>query len=400
MTPPLIRVEDHTTTPAITLVYISGNNAIHFPTAYTQIKSLLKPPSCTHRRSEDTWPCPACETAFTTPYWTCAATLLDYCADFYATDSAAMQAVWFHLLDIWQETAHHLPYEAVLEDGAESEQPVWGAEAACAFEKDVRDTVELFDITICGRRKDGQMGDSVIYDPRGEAYCPVGEYETGPWISGVKPWAQFLGAGGPGVVAPSLPPEGQVGADTRRYVPMPAIATIKTHTERARTLAERLFETEDPDNLTQALDSFDQHSLHFPSSTEDSHTYTSDLTGQTISYSLSNGAPPIIRYPGLGDVNMLVQNPDWNLLDECVGNIKGTPVYIAQSGEEEDDDDDDEEEEDEDDEEQSEDDDVVFDIWTVVETSNGGQEQGEGEPQRKVECFEDMFEEWCGLDEM
>jgi hypothetical protein len=404
MTPPLILISDHTSPPAITLLYLSGTNNISFPSVYKSVKSLLTHPTCTHRRSKDTWPCPTCETAFTTAYWSCAATLLDYFADFFAKDTSVMQAVWFHLLDIWQECATHLPYEAVLEDVAENKGgPVWGADVARIFEKDVRDTVEIFEITIWGRRKYAafavEVGESAIYDPRGEAYCPVGEYETGPWVSGVKPWGQYLGGGGMGVAAsePDQTSDADAGGEGEgkavRFMPMPGIGIIQTHTERARTLATKLFSTQDPDNLTESLNGFDQHTIHVPVSKDDTATHTSPLSGQVLKYTLLNGAPPIMRYPGLGDPSMLVQNPDWNLLDECVASCKGTRAYAPQSGEE--DEEEEEVEEDEDDMEGSEssEDEVVFDVWTVVET--GGSEGGE----KKVGRLDDMFDEWCGLDE-
>ena len=113
--PPVIFITDHTTLPPTANRYICGNNDIVFPTAYKQIKSLLSHPTCPHRRRPDTWPCHPCESTFTTKYWSCAATLLDYFADFYPTDTPLMQSIWFYLLDIWQENASHLPYEAVLE---------------------------------------------------------------------------------------------------------------------------------------------------------------------------------------------------------------------------------------------------------------------------------------------
>jgi hypothetical protein len=389
--PPILRVEDHTTTPFITLHYTLGENDIDFPTVYKQIKSLLTHPSCTHRRTENTWPCSTCEYAFTTLYWSCATTLLDYFADFYATDSAVMQSVWFHLLDVWQECATHLPYDAVLDSLAEKQTlrgQIWGADSARKFEKDVRDTVELFEVTIWGKRARAglvvEVGESVIYDPRGEAWCPVGEYETGPWVSGIKPWAQYLDAGGPGVAAP-LPKGGG------RFIPMPAIGIISTHTARARELATKLFSTQDPDNLTESLNTFEQHTITFPSSKGESATYTSPLSGQVLTYTLSNGAPPIIRKAGLGDPSMLVKHPDWNLLDECVGNCKGTGAYAPQSGEE--DSEQEGEDDDMDDESEDSEDEVVFDMWTVVETD------GEGGGKKKPEGLGEMFEEWCGLDE-
>jgi hypothetical protein len=178
-----------------------------------------------------------------------------------------------------------------------------------------------------------------------------------------------------------------------RFMPMPGIGIIQTHTERARTLATKLFSTQDPDNLTESLNGFDQHTIHVPVSKDDTATHTSPLSGQVLKYTLLNGAPPIMRYPGLGDPSMLVQNPDWNLLDECVASCKGTRAYAPQSGEE--DEEEEEVEEDEDDMEGSEssEDEVVFDVWTVVET--GGSEGGE----KKVGRLDDMFDEWCGLDE-
>ena len=438
------------TTPTYRLASSNSRSAPHtidFQHAYTLTKSLLRHPSCLHRRNASTWPCLACETSFTSKYWTCAAYLLDYFADFYAEDSALIQAVWFYLLDVWQESANWLPFDAVLEDvdarrsaiaamAAEEEDEeeniepemgtsmetdmdtgtylrlsagsgsaangvelVWGAEKARFFERDVRDTIGLFETVIWGRRATPEMRDQVLYDPRGEAWCPAGEYDTGPWISGVKPWCQFLGEGGPGVAEPvfaSLAPGESYEASkadektktTQRYIPHPAIALLKSHTARARTLAHSLFTSLDPENLASSLADFDSHCVSFPTPGKPSHTYVSVVTSQHTSYTLSNGAPPILRSPGYGDPGMGVRNPDWNLVDECLAVCKGVPAYEGVNGAGGQDDDDEEDESDDEVED-------VFDLWTVVEKRRG---DAGSEGVKKLDLGE-MFDTWCGVDE-
>jgi hypothetical protein len=337
--------------------------------------------------------------------------LVDYFADFHPIDTPLMQSIWFYLLDIWQESALYLPYEEVLEEAQAAgavEVAVRGANRARAFEKSVRDTISLLEVTIWGRRV--STGDQVIYDPRGEAWCPVGEYETGPWVSGVKPWAQFLGNGGVGVVSPFCGGGGGGGVVvvavdvaaaavakdkdngsgllkkkiTTRYIPLPAIGLIKSHTQRAYTLATQLFnKQDDADLLTTSLADLDAHTLPMPSSCNESQSYTSRITGLETRYTLSNGAPPVMRYAGLGDPQMVLKGvTDWNLLDECVASCKGVEAYVPVSGGDESG----EEEGEEDDEEN------VFDLWTVVERRTV-------EEEGKVLDLGDMFETWCGVDE-
>ncbi|OAG25764.1 hypothetical protein CC77DRAFT_903435, partial [Alternaria alternata] len=399
--PPVIFITDHTTLPPTATRYICGNNDIVFPTAYTQIKSLLSHPACPHRDRSYSWSCHSCESTFTTKYWSCAAILLDYFADFYPDDTPLMQSIWFHLLDIWQENASRLPYEAVLE-AAEAAAAIGaelpGANHARAFEKSVRDTISLFEVTIWGRRE--STGDQVIYDPRGEAWCPVGEYETGPWVSGLKPWAQFLGDGGVGVAPPSngrvdvTNEEEDNGNGTRgvskqrtttRYIPLPALGLIQSHTERARDLAVQIFNKQDPDVLTPSLTEFDAHDLPMPVSRNESHSYISKITGLETSYTLSNGAPPVMRYEGLGDPQMVLKGvTDWSLLDECVASCRGVDAYVPFSGGSWNDDMEDGDEEDQED---------GFDMWTLIE-------RGTSEEGSKALDLRDMFDTWCGVDEI
>jgi hypothetical protein len=404
--PPILLTTDHSTTPPITTRYTSGHNDIFFPTAYKQIKSLLTHPACPHHPSTYTWPCALCETTFTTTYWASAATLLDYFADFYPTDTPLMQSIWFYLLDIWQESAHRLPYESVLEETIQHSSAIPAVQRARAFEKAVRDTVTLFETTIWGRKRQSDTGDQVIFDPRGEAMCAVGEYETGPWISGVKPWNQFLGDGGVGVAAPCSratdtgdgdedgPGEAvqERKRETTRYIPHPAIAIIEGHTARARLLATTLFHKQDPASVTRCLAAFNAETVFLPSPAAKSHSYTSRITGRETSYSLSNNAPPVVRHEGLGDPTLeLVCLPgDWNLLDECVASCRGVTAYVAVSGEDEDEDGDGDEDEEMAD---SENEIPVFDLWSVVEREVGG-----GGQREQLLELGDMFESWCGVD--
>ncbi|KAF1830166.1 hypothetical protein BDW02DRAFT_573305 [Decorospora gaudefroyi] len=387
--PPLILVEDHSSSPAITLHYIQGNNSISFPTVYPLIKSLLTHPPCTHRRDPYTWPCSPCEKSFTTLFWTSAAHLLDYMADFYAHDNALMQSIWFHLVDIWLEAAGpQLPFEAVLDDAEVSAAAVWGQESAFTFEKHFKETLALFGVVLWGRRVKSRTGETVFVVPRGQREGPVGGYETGPWIGGLKPWMQFLALGSPGVAGDGDgDDEAQDGNKKRlpsrkRHVPMPAVALIRKHTLRTRILAYRLFASQDRRSLTAALTTFDQSCLMFPRRPGRTHAYVSPVTGLETAYMLRNGAPPIVRYAGFGDPGMVAKNPDWNLVDECLAVCKGDGPYEPVSG----------------DPDADEDEESAFDMWTVMERlgdGSGDKAKGVGGSQ-----FGLMFEEWSPVDEV
>ncbi|CAO2657615.1 Nn.00g037410.m01.CDS01 [Neocucurbitaria sp. VM-36] len=410
---PTIRVEDCTSQPSVTVRYLSGNNDLDFKTVYTQIKRLLTHPKCEHFRVRgESWPCMKCEQAFENVYWSCAAYLLDYFADFYNSDTPLMQSVWFHLLDVWQEGGTWLPFEAFLNRVPPSSPQTLTVNRAAQFVSSVKETIALFDLLLSGPRAKGIPRDPIIHPPSGEADSPAGEYDTGPWLSGLKPWQQFLCAGSPGVASPphsllpSCPDEGAGAsaeeAETQstppiRHIPMSAIAIIHRHTTRTRSLAAKLATSLDPDTVVEALHTFDQHALKFPTSTHtqsQTHTYTSPLTGRSVTYQLTNGAPLIGRYIGLGDPSMLVSSPTWTLADECVGVCRGWEAYEPQGGGQgqgqgqgQGDDEEEEEEEEED----------VFDMWSVCESAVV--EEGEGKGVL-VEGWGEMFKEWSWMDEI
>jgi hypothetical protein len=319
---PIILVHDHTHTPVITILYINGDNELDFESVYKSIKALLKHPACSHRSSENHWPCLTCSKAFSIKYWEGACRLLDYFADFVAHDNARMSSLWFYLLDIWQETHVWFPCNAVSTSPNTDLANVAASTAARSFQSDYQATLELMNTVMFGSEGNKLPRESLVHTPSGEMTGTAGVHNTGPWTSGLKPWEQFLYRGSPGVAGIKQ----DEGKDPVRYVPMAAIAIVKTHTERARGLATHL----NPD--PEFLKSFVQNSLQFPHSGKDqAHTYTS-LQGVTTSYHLVNGAPPVIRYPGYSDPNQLSAKPTFTLLDELVGMCKGVKAYERVSG--------------------------------------------------------------------
>ncbi|KAJ5063936.1 hypothetical protein J3E74DRAFT_206766 [Bipolaris maydis] len=434
---PRIIISDYTITPPIATSYHAikafqpqKEDTIFFGQTYKLTKSLLTHPRCLHRRGASTWPCRPCEIAFTSNYWTCAALLLDYYADFYAHDSALMQAIWFHLFDIWQESAAWLIDDTLSEvraqqqnSTAETDTPrlradrVRCAAKARTFVKNVKDTVELVEVVLWGRKQGTNTAaaahptqETILYDPRGEAWHPSGEYDTGPWISGIKPWCQFLYNGGPGVAPLPLPasfakqqknpnpnrsshtngnPDNSnqttTTTTTTRYIPHSAIAILTSHTQRARTLASTHYTTAlaPVETHLSRLKEFDAYAPVFPTPRHPVHTCTSPLTGHTVSYALGNGAPPVLRHVGFADPEMMDERADWALLDECVAICKGLDPYLGVSGEmmggaggE------------------AEEEEAAFDVWTVVTTAVDGKGRKGGDVE-----LGPLFDNWCGIKE-
>jgi hypothetical protein len=372
---PIILVHDHTHAPVITILYVNGDNELNFESVYKSIKALLKHPACSHRLSENHWPCPPCSKAFSTTYWESACRLLDYFADFVAYDDAPMSSLWFYLLDLWQETHVWFPCDAA---------GVAAQTAARSFESDFQATLELMNTVMLGAEGNKLPRERLVHTPSGEKTGPAGIYNTGPWISGLKPWEQFLCRGSPGVAGFKQDEE----KEPVRYVPMAAIGIIKTHTERARALAVRL----NPD--PEFLKSFDQSSLQFPQPGKAlSYAYRS-LQGVTTSYHLVNGTPPVIRYPGYGDPNQLSADPTFTLLDEFVGLCKGVKAYEPVSGHVQEPDAGDEDDKDNGAGILTNEIEYVkaFDMWAV---SQGQNLNDGGDEDPMAEGWEDKFEAWC-----
>jgi hypothetical protein len=366
--------------------YICGNNDLNLETIYADIHSLLEHPGRARiDLASSVYKVVHCSDAFLDTFWSAAASLLDYFADFLATDTTLMQSIWFHLLDEWQKSSpSHLYREVVAKP---STSVFFDIITAQSFLKDYDATISLFHKTIFTKThaRPNDSDESIIYCPTGETHTPSSGYTTGPYLSGLKPWQQFLYAGSPGF-SPSLQASNGTStiepdsSTTVRYIPQPAIALIEAHTRRAGNLAATVAAREELD-ATEVLAAFQAHALAIPRTTEEVHSYPSLIRrGKTLSYQLESGAPPVKRYEGLGDPSMVVEEPDFVLLDEAVGVCKGRDAYEAVTGQEG----------------------GRFDVWRVVESEDvmGWTSDGEGGGKRVFEEFDDMFDEWHFEDEV
>jgi hypothetical protein len=361
---PTILISDHTVVPITTTHYICHSNELAFEPIYKRIKALLRHPLCSHRATPESWPCAPCESAFSQEYWSCAAYLLDYFADFLSLDTPLMQDAWFHLLDTWQETMSFFPCADVLAELSVSPDAVQAYTKARWQSKNFKDTLDLMDTVIHGIRNKNVSREPVIHTPSGGGTGVMGEYNTGPWISGLKPWQQFLCDGGPGV-AEDEDEEDIENEEGKRtcYLPLPGINMIKTHTARARVYAALL--TPDPDSMA----AFDEKSLKFPKTVKtEAHEYQSSVDGASVAYRLTDGAPPIMRHRGYMDVVRRHPRPSLSMLDDFVATCRRLqPLHSVSGGAAQDD-------------EEEEEDGVMepFDIWTVTVAESKGVEGGGG----------------------
>lgn len=379
---PTIRVEDtDSTSPTLALHYTLGSNSLDTVAISAIIHSLSTHPGRA-RFSTDTTEVTPRSAAFLSAFWSSAASLLDYFADFYATDTPLMQSVWFHLLDTWQAASPVALYERDHDFRRSSE--------AQMFDKDYKETLALVQRLISadrglvdwrGQRDEKAHAEALIYAPSGKVEGKAGSHETGPFASGLKPWQQFLYAGAPGFTPASpLSDEEAKGSSAGeqdgapRYIPQPAIALLQTHTARARSLLAHLaLKQNRAHDLPALLAAFDATSIPFPSTTTRSHTLPSALRpGSMFTYQLVQGAPPVRRHEGLSDPSMMIECPDLLLLDEAVGNCKGREAYVPMTG-------------------PRGEEGVGFDVWAVIRREEGGWVSGE----RKGAVVDgEMFDEW------
>lgn len=347
---PTILIEDRTATPITTTRYISHDNEIDFEAVYKRIKALRRHPQCSHRPSAEYWPCPTCEATFSEEFWSCAAHLLDYFADFLHLDTALMQDAWFHLLDTWQESVSFFPCAVALANLSVSADAVQTFVKARWLSKNSKDTLALMDSVIHGIKNKKVPRQPIIHNPGGEGEGALRENNMGPYISGLKPWQQFLCDGGPGVAEEEDPEAGEAARTC--YLPLAGINIIKTHTARARMFASIAFP--EPEDVAE----FDKMCLKFPADTNTEAQSYQSLNDATVSYRLMDGAPPIVRQRGYAEIKRKHPRPTLSMLDEFVGVCKGIEPYPSVSGGEQEHDDDEEE----DDGEMA-----PFDLWVVTE---------------------------------
>ncbi|OSS46033.1 hypothetical protein B5807_08046 [Epicoccum nigrum] len=392
MRPPTIHVQD--ADRDLTLRYVHGKNELDLKAIYTTVSSLHNHPG--RDRLDYRGMAVGCSDTFLDSFWSVAASLLDYFADFYATDTAMMQSLWFHILDEWQRAC---PTPTPILDS-----PLYRTINPTAFSmEDYKRALEIMNRLINPglRPEEKDPGGPVIHNPSGTVQGLAGAHETGPFISGLKPWQQFLCSGAPGHKPASpetTPPAASEGLSTNlaaanegpstslaaanedpptRYIPQPGIALIQTHTARARRLLEKLKEKQNRDSAA-ALAAFDALTVSPPSALH--HTLTRPSLTQadkTLSYQLVQGAPPVKRHEGLTDPSMLIEKPDLVLLDEAVGVYKGREAYVPMTG-------------------PVTQEGVGFDVWAVKEKDGLGLGSGavDGRKKALAAAMENMFDDW------
>ena len=374
MKPPIIRVQDTDGAAAgLTLRYVRGNNELDLKAIYTTVSSLHDHPG--RERLDHRGTAVGCSDAFLNSFWSVAASLLDYFADFYDTDSALMHSVWFHILDEWQRAC---PAPVPILD-----TPLYRSLNPTAFYmEDYKATLSLIKRLMNSDFRSVQKHPRgpVIHHPSGTVQGLGGAYETGPFISGLKPWQQFLYSGAPGFKPASTE---VTSADANedpptRYIPQPGIALIQAHTARARRLFAKLEDEKENGDGIAALAAFEASTVSPPSALHQTLTRPSlTQADKTLSYQLVQGAPPVKRHEGLTDPGFVVEKPDFVLLDEAVGLLKRREAYVpmtgpvAQEG-------------------------VGFDVWAVKEKKGQGLRSGAVDERKRAlaAAMENMFDDW------
>jgi hypothetical protein len=161
-------------------------------------------------------------------FWECVANLIDYFADFYASDTGAMQSLWAHLLDVLQEAAelpHHF-WELHYPKCSHSQ----------VFAQFYEQSLDIIQ-TLINDKKLRSSGATVY--PNDSLASSI-EGCLGGFRTGLASWQQFLYAGGPGFNVRerrfSKSAKEPKGFDVQQYIPQGGLAILKTHTERARAL--------------------------------------------------------------------------------------------------------------------------------------------------------------------
>lgn len=259
-----------------------------------------------------------------------------------------MRALWFRLYDMWQEARVFFPavqaVTRIFATNATTPAEIEAAKKAVQFQIDFFQAKVLLEEICHGSKPEGQRKEPTVHKPSGDYEARDGTYYcTGPYLSGLKPWEQWLSSAGPGVdvhASSSKKPR------KVQYVPMPAIAIMKTHTERIERLAAKM--NPNPEFLADVK----RNSLVFPTSSSTERPAYRSRSGATIQYELVNGAPPVWRKRGFGEPEFPSSTPSFSELDDMAGRVRGARAYQPVSGDDD-----------------TEQDVEPFDVWAVYSSN-------------------------------
>ncbi|KAF2440566.1 hypothetical protein P171DRAFT_103250 [Karstenula rhodostoma CBS 690.94] len=323
VTPPIL-VSDFEENPPITVRYIDGDNELDFETVYCNIKDLAHHPGRGLLRTDNgddpnpVFHMKKCDPEFLEAFWKCASDLCDYFADFLAFDTAAMQSVWFHLLDKLQE-ATVLPHYHWISD-----MPFCGHSVEF-----VRDSVGLYQLILV---LIAPVRIVPTFNILGTDY--MSENRSNDGVSGLHPWQQFLYKDSPGFFVPKSKRVYSIATRTpvdhtafEAHIPRGGLALVDSHTERLRELTAQVAKEESSTHTeASALAEFDQKSRKL----DRVSTYTA-IDGRQVSLHPMYPDPKLPRtprqHPGLIDPGFQDPKPGLERVNELAGVYKGKGVY-------------------------------------------------------------------------
>jgi hypothetical protein len=294
--PPKLLISDTSLSPPITTEYNHGENVLNFKTIYTAIKQLHKHSGkgilITYTNPLSPLPLSLlrpCSKEFLDTYWALFAQIIDYFADFASEDSATMQSLWFHLLDVLECVAKGLPHEFWRENALG--QATISCEHAKEFAEQYSQTTTFLHEVINARTVRNSVP---ILHSTLRTHEPPTSY-PGAFKAGLNPWQQFLLNGAPGFEVPKSARKYRDDDPFEKYphgrrivrehqVPFGALGIVAKHIGRLRhaaieiasvnfSLAPRfllMLENRNTDNSqdgaelrssAETLDEFDSHVL-------------------------------------------------------------------------------------------------------------------------------------------
>ncbi|KAF2279547.1 uncharacterized protein EI97DRAFT_179248 [Westerdykella ornata] len=313
--------------------YLCGDNEIDFGAVWKQIKTLKnhagrgKLHFIFNPLSRRTTPALIeCTPSFIQTFFSAAAKLLDYFADFFLHDSESMRRMWWNLVKHLQKAAvlpHHFWRDDVL---------------CCKHSEDFTDTYEailvLLNRVILARDPAAKL-DLIAHR---DLFSPRPSYKVGKFKPGLTHWQQFFLKDSPGFKV-AVGERKYVGEPLRiedkmceRHVPMGALAVVDKHVKRAREIAEEYVQSDPDIQAEEFLQDFDSKSINLHSTTRYISLSGHPTTLQPMHPSRLSQSAPRSYFDGLLDEDLTVARPNLALLDDATGIYMPTSEYEHPQG--------------------------------------------------------------------
>ncbi|KAF2751961.1 hypothetical protein M011DRAFT_482741 [Sporormia fimetaria CBS 119925] len=319
----------------VTERYTLRENDINFPAVWEGIRSLGQHEGRGKRDIfVDDQGCPItvlkpCTHEFLGRFWDYWARVLDYLADFHAHDSTKMQTLWYRLIDDLQAVAKGLPHDPY-------DRRLSSCDHSVDFLVNYEATIRLINRLLTNKSRN--TAEKMVHGmnslaPRSKTSS------TGPFKTGLKPWAQFFMKGSPGFGLNNsergyMERELEVPEEVdETLVPMGGVEILRHHIEDLREQSE-----DQADDLgvprSVATADLDANGLRF----DRPHRYTS-MTGHSIL--TQPMAPPNFardapfRKPFFDDrdvTDMKQKIPEFWELDDVITSMRDFPDRMHPGG--------------------------------------------------------------------